>query len=427
MKWAIGILFAAALAMLVWRSLPAPEEVGRTTIRYMAWGNPEQLGAEMELVKEFERRHPDIHVRLTLVPGSAYYQKLQVMLASGTAPDVFRCDHYQFPAYAHRGYFMPLKDFIAADKDFRFEDYFHFAIREGMYRGEFYGPNVLFGARVIYYNKTAFEKEGLTDPYVLYKRGEWTTDRFLDAAKRLTKFDDRGMPVQFGVLFSSLEAWTFLWAFGGDILTADGSRCVMDTPEAIRGLQYLQDLLFKWHVTPTAAESALSAYTFESGRIAMLFNWAGQAPIYRQIRDFQWDIVPVPAGPAGRFSMLKGNQLLMYRGTKHPREVWEFMKFYVSRDGEGILCTQLRRGMATRKDVAFSPAYLQSAQPPFQNDVWVDQFKYGRELPITDRWMFWQREWNKEFELLMLGHVTAEEMARRAVPAIDAALTEEPW
>lgn len=44
MKWVIGILFAAALAMLVWRSWPAPEEAGRTTIRYTAWGNPEQLG-----------------------------------------------------------------------------------------------------------------------------------------------------------------------------------------------------------------------------------------------------------------------------------------------------------------------------------------------------------------------------------------------
>jgi len=427
MKWLIAALFVAALGMLIWRSLPTPEEEGRTTIRYMAWGNPEQLGAEMELVKEFERRNPAIHVRLTLVPGSAYTQKLQVMLASGTAPDVFRCDRYQFPAYAHRGYFMPLGKFIAEDKDFRFEDYFDLAIREGMYNGEFYGMNVLFGGRVIYYSKTAFEREGLTDPYVLYKRGEWTLDQFLEAAKRLTKYDERGMPAQFGVLFHGLEAWTFIWGFGGDILTPDASRCIVNRPEAIRALRYMQDLQHKWHVTPTAAESALNAYTFESGRIAMLFNWAGQAPIYRTIRDFQWDIVPVPACPAGRISMIKGNQLLMYRHTKHPRESWEFMKFYVSRDGERILCTKLRRGISTRKDVALSPEYLQSAQPPFQNDVWVDQFKFGRELPINDRWAHWQREWNKWFELLMLNRVTAEEMAAGAEAAINEILAEEPF
>ena len=427
MKWLIGILFAAGLAMLIWRSLPPPEEVGRTTIRYMAWGNPEQLDAEMQLVKEFERRRPDIHVRLTLVPGSAYYQKLQIMLASGTAPDVFRCDHYQFPAYAHRGYFMPLTKFLAADKDFRLDDYFDHTVREGMYKGEFYGPSVLFGSRVIYYNKTAFAKEGLADPYVLYKRGEWTMDQFLEAAKRLTKYDERGMPTHFGVLANVLDAWTFVWAFGGDILTTDGSRCVVDSPQAVEGLRFMQDLIHKHHVSPSAAESAMMAYTFESGRIAMLFNWAGQAPIYRTIRDFEWDVVPIPRGPAGRISMIKGNQLLMYLHTEHPAEAWAFMKFYVSRDGEMILCTKLRRGMPTRKDVASAREYLESTQPPFQNDVWVDQYTFGRELPITDRWMFWQREWNKEFELLMLNRVTAEEMARRVTPAIDISLTEEPW
>jgi len=427
MKWLIAALFTAGVSLLIWRSLPPPEERGRVTIRYMAWGNPEQLGAEMELIKEFERRFPNIHVRLTLVPGSAYYQKLQVMLASGTAPDVFRCDHYQFPAYAHRGYFMPLDQFIDNDPRFRYEDYFTLTIREGMYQGQFYGPNVLFGSRVIYYNRTLFAQEGLPDPYEQYKRGEWTFEQFLDAARRLTKFDARGTPTQFGVLTSGLEAWTFLWAFGGDILTPDGTSCIVDSPEAIQGLQFLQDLIHRWHVSPTAAESSESAYTFESGRIAMYFNWAGQAPIYRRIRDFEWDVVPIPRGPCGRISMLKGNQLLMYLHTRHPREAWEFMRFYVSRDGERILCSELRRGMPTRRDVAKSPEYLQSTLPPFHNDVWVDQYKFGRELPITDRWQHWQREWNKEYELLMLNRVTAADMARRVQPAINRILAEEPF
>jgi multiple sugar transport system substrate-binding protein len=434
-KWLICFMFLSALALLLWRNWPEREARGRTTIRYMAWGNPEQLEAEKELIAEFERRRPDIRVKLTLIPGSAYYQKLQVMLASGTAPDIFRCDHYLFPAYAHRGYFMPLTDFVAGDKDFRLADYFESTVREGMYKDEFYGPNTLFGARVVYYNKDAFERYNreapdgakLTDPYVLYKRGEWTLEQFLDAARKLTRFDAKGLPTQFGALIGGLDAWTFIRSFGGDILTPDGTRCIVDTPEAIRGLRFVQDLVHKWHVMPQAAEGALHAYTFESDRIAMVFGWAGESPRYRANCRFKWDVVSIPSGPAGRIPMLKGNQLLMYRRTKVPRQAWEFQKFYASHDAEMILCARLRRGMPTRKDVVNSPEYLQSDRPPFQNDVWRDQYAMGRKLPITDRWASWQSAWNQLFELLLLNRITPEELARRATGSINRILAEEPY
>ena len=52
-------------------------------IRYMAWGNPEQLAVEQQLVDEFMRQNPDIRVRLFKVPQSAYLNKAIIMLASG--------------------------------------------------------------------------------------------------------------------------------------------------------------------------------------------------------------------------------------------------------------------------------------------------------------------------------------------------------
>jgi len=427
-KWALGLLFVTAAALWLFTARPEPVPPGVTVLRYMAWGNPEQLAAEQELIDEFTRRHPAIRVKLTLVPGSAYYQKLQVMLASGTAPDVFRCDHYQFPAYAQRGYFLPLDEFVQRDPDFRYADYFDQVIEEGRHAGRFYGVNTLFGARVIYYNKDLFARAGLTDPYVLYRRGEWTVEQFLDAAQRLTVTGHNGIVEQFGVLVHPLEVWTFAWGFGGEILTPDGSRCVADQPGTVQALQFLRDLRHRWHVTPTPAENALSAYTFESGRIAMVFDWAGAAPRYRQhIRNFDWDIVSIPSGPAGRHPMLKGNQLLIYRQTRAPEAAWQFLKFYVSRDAEALLCGRLRRAMTTRRDLAAAEEYLRSDRPPRQNDVWIDQYAIGRPLPITARWSDWQAEWNRAFELLMLNRLSPEEMAREAATRINAILAEEPY
>src|SRR5690349_8503942 len=75
----------------------APRPGGVAELRYMAWGSPEQLGVEQQLVDEFNRRNSDVRVRLFKVPQSAYLNKAIIMLASRTAPDVIRIDHYNFP------------------------------------------------------------------------------------------------------------------------------------------------------------------------------------------------------------------------------------------------------------------------------------------------------------------------------------------
>src|SRR5690349_4349798 len=160
---------------------------GKTQLRYMAWGNPEQLQTEQTIIAEFEKSHPKIHVKLTMVPGSGYQDKLHLMLASRTAPDVMRVDHYYFPELVRKEYFAPLDDFIRQDPDLDPADFFPVALREGRYEGKLYGLNVLFGGIQIYYNKKMFQEARLEDPYALYQQGRWDWDAFLAAARRMTR------------------------------------------------------------------------------------------------------------------------------------------------------------------------------------------------------------------------------------------------
>ena len=57
---------------------------GKIQLRYMAWGNPEQLALEQEMCEDFNRQNPDIHVSFVRVPASAYKNKMIVMFASRT-------------------------------------------------------------------------------------------------------------------------------------------------------------------------------------------------------------------------------------------------------------------------------------------------------------------------------------------------------
>jgi multiple sugar transport system substrate-binding protein len=403
------------------------QQEGRVTIRYMAWGNPDQLATEMKLIGEFEKRHPGIRVKLTMVPHSAYHHKLIIMLASHTGPDVGRVDQYYFPSLVRDGYFECLDAYVQRDA-LDLADFFPQTLEECRYRGRLHAFNVLFGGRVIYYNRTMFERAGLPDPYQQARAGTWTMDAYVRAARALTK-KQGDTYTQFGTTLPWI--WDVIWAFGGDVLDADMERCAIDTPGGRAALQFLHDLRFTWHVAPSPAEASMAAFTFESGRLGMIFGWAGESPRYRtNIKDFDWDIAPPPAGPAGRATPVKGNQLFMYSESAHKEEAWQFIKFMTSPEAEMLLCGRLRRAIPTHRSVASDQEYLAPVDdedrrvPPYHIHVFTDVLEYARRMPIDWKWYSWRPAMDAEVELLSIGELPAEEAPGRICRVIDRGIRQ---
>jgi len=417
--WAVLAMLTAGCASRVADS--------RTEIRYLAWGNPEQIAAEQSFCDLFNSRNRDIHVKLTLVPSSAYRQKMILMLASRTAPDVIRVDHYDFPSLVGKGVFFDMTDLARNDHGFHATDFFPSTIREGTYKGRLYGLNVMFGGEIMYYNKTLFRQAGLEDPFELSKRGLWTYDVFRRDAIALTRSED-GRPVQFGVQIPGFPALTpFVWGFGGDLLSADEKRCVMDSPQAVRAMQFLANLRWKDHCSPSPAENANSAFQFESGRIGMVFDWSGMSVRYRKaIRNFEWDICPIPVGPAGGVSMIKGNQLVIYRESAHPAAAWRFVRFMTSPLVEMKLYGEMRRNFPTRKAVAYSRQYLDGTLEPHNTRAFVSAVETARELPINSRWSEWTNALNAQTDDLFSGrNLNAADVMRKAARAANDVLQDQ--
>lgn len=405
----------------------APRD-NRIQIRYTAWGNPEQIALEKQFCDRFNRENPDVQVNFFQVPNSTYFLKAMVMMASRTAPDVLRIDHYNYPALAKRDYFYDMTPLLAKDPGFKESDFFAPAMQENRFNGHIYGLNVLFGGVMIYYNKSLVRQAGLEDPYELWKRGEWTWDRFRSHAKAMAKMDERGKPVRFGFNVPSFPMYaSIIWGFGGDLLSKDGKKSLVDQPGTIKALQFLADMRFEDHSCPTPAQSANSQFTFESGKIGMEFNWMGMSPRYRTlIKDFEWDVCPVPMGPEGGSTCVKGNHLVIYKESRHPEAAYRFIRFMTSPEIERELYIVNRRSMPTRRALAYSEDYLKTDKPPFHNDVFVKSIENGRVLPITDRWNEWNSVYNSEIDNLFSGRERdAGVVLRRAAKKINDVLSEE--
>ncbi len=409
------------LAALGALSACAPEETG-TVVRYMAWGTPQQLALEKRLCEAFSAAHPGVTVRFIQTPSSAYHNKMVLMLASRTAPDVMRVDHYDFPAMAAKDYFHPLDALIAKDPTYRLEDYFPGATEEGRAKGGLYGLNVLFGSPIIYYNKDILKKAGLGEPYALWRRGEWTWDAYRRYAKAMTTKDARGRPLTYGSFVNDPTArLAVVYSLGGDIMR-DG-RVVLAQGKALEAFRLLYALRFKDRVEPTAAQSANSMFAFDGGKLGMAVDWMGVTPRLCEAARFDWDVCPLPVAPGGT-TLVKGNQLVMSAATRHPQAAWEFMRFMTGKTVERRLYVELRRSFPTRIDVAKSPDYLRSGdRPPHHLDAFVSSIERGRVLPITSRWAEWTTEFNSALEPLFNGTAsnvdgTLHEAQRRANDAL---------
>ena len=98
------------------------------------------------LVDEFMRENPAIHVRIVHVPQN-YIQKLQIMVAGGTAPDVFFLPDADFPAFVVKKTMMPLDGFIQKSAVIRTKDFWPTALTRYSYDGRRLGRGTLYALR----------------------------------------------------------------------------------------------------------------------------------------------------------------------------------------------------------------------------------------------------------------------------------------
>lgn len=395
----------------------------------MAWGYPSQLATEQNLIEAFHQLNPDVYVTFIMVPIRSYYDKLGIMFASGTAPDVIRVNGVHFPLYAANRYLARLDGLMEADPNYNGDDFFPPARDAGLLGDEHYGLGVLLTRSLVYYNKTLFEEAGVETPWESYLAGRWQWEDFLDAAKKLTRFDEKtGRPIQFGTNSGTAYYGVFdrTLANGGNALSADGKQSLVNSPEAVEALRLIDDLSRKWHVSPTPQQGAMSLFSFESGKMAMEFDSSGESPRFRDaIKDFEWDVAPIPLGTAGPYASHGAHLLVMNAATRQQEAAWRFMTFVTGPVAERLLGVELRRCIPGRRAIALSQEYLSADLPPFNMRAFVADIDAPiRRVRVTEKFSEWTTVYQSHLDQVFLGDRDAQEAMDDAAERINKILEE---
>ncbi len=417
--WIKLFLFVAAIAIFASGCGRREEARGVVTLRLVSWGNEKEEKTLHSLIASFERAHPGVKVDLQISPHARILDKLMISTAGGRPPDVSRVSSMWFAPCASKGLFENLGPYAERDKSFDLEDFYPQAIEGwGKYRGELYAIPTDIDVYAMYYNKDLFDKRGLP-----YPDWSWDWNKYLSVAKKFVHTDRDGMRDGWGTSID--QFWqNYVYQNGGTVLSDDLKRCTLGEKPAYEAIQWVSDMVNKYHVAPSAEESAEvgSLKLFESGKLAMYISgsWAAELQFAKDKVPFTYDVAPLPKGKK-RVTFIGGGAYAMLSQSAHKREAWELVKWMSGKDyqRQAALDSQI---IPSRRSVAESGAYLKQNKLPKSRGVFLEMIKYGRAEPLVAVTPEMREMLNAEISLAILGKKSAKDACEKVAPTIDQLL-----
>jgi multiple sugar transport system substrate-binding protein len=168
----------------------------------------------------------------------------------------------------------------------------------------------------------------MSTPDELMAEGNWTWEELRAAAAAIAEATPENV---YG--FESYDGRIYqerLWntmgsvmkAFGGAAWNEERTECRLDDPETVAAFQFIHDMTFEdgSHVPPGEVGDFFSGYAGMT--LAQLSRTAKL-----QDADFEWDIAPLPAGPAGEQPTVGQAAFVVFNSSPNVSTAADFVAF----------------------------------------------------------------------------------------------------
>ncbi len=368
--------------------VPAATEAPKTepvNLTLSFWGSDLDTQVYQERVNMFMEKNPDIKVELLYIP-SDYSQKVQTMIAGGTAPDVIQLSE-DVHSYSSKGQVISLNDFVTndgLDLKVRYGETGGLTTAYSM-DGNLYAMPDRGGALILYYNKDMFDAAGVS-----YPTKDWTWVEFLDATQKLTVREGDTV-TQYGFAAGGWWPWwmSFIYMNGGAVLDASGQP-VVNSPETVEAIQFYNDLVYKYQVAPSPEDYANLGTNspdplFAQGKVAMSTTgfWG-----IGGLKDatFNWDIAPLFKNK-NNATVVFGSGLAISKDCKNPEAAWKLIEFLTSEEGQAPIIEFKQDAPANIANLS-SDAFLNQSwsNKPINMSALGDSANAAFALPLSPKW-----------------------------------------
>jgi multiple sugar transport system substrate-binding protein len=425
-------LTLALVGALAWSSGAAAAPP--TVINFVGWGGPEEHTVITNVLADFERLNPDLHVKYTQIPGGGYdyFNKVRLMIVANIAPDVYYVPDGNFGELASRNVLLNLDPYVEKSHIIKLADMWGSGYIRYQWDGHQLQKGPLYclpkdiGPWAMFYNQDVFKARGVPFPSATTPMS-W--DEAIAMWQKLTF--KQGNIRHYGV--STYPHESAVWSNGGEIISADKRHWVLGKdPKSIQAVQWCADLNLVHHVAPdlsrsiAGSSSASPGELFESGLAACHFDGRWMVPRYRTATHFGWDVAPFPVPHKGQkpitFSGSVGFGI--YAKTKVAAASFRLIEYLAGPEGQAAM-TKTGFQVPNQRALSHTEVYLQRGQKPAHAEVFLDMAANSRPGPWTDTPnTFWHDVYWNFVGKVFRGDKRATDLLPTLVPMVDNALVE---
>jgi multiple sugar transport system substrate-binding protein len=320
---------------------PAPATKAPVTLTYISPTSTERQQTEQELFGDVTRQHPYLTVAVT---GAGNWdqtkEKFLVSHAAGTPVHVAQAGWGTWLDMWGQGTIVELSALFKRDKLDPGSTFIDPALFQWQHDGKVGGMPITTSADALAYNVELFEAAGLRPPPVDPGASWWTMETFLEYARKLTVPAKQQFGFGGSLAGANTGGTTTGTFFGQGPWDEARKKCLMDTPGALRGLQFWKDVRDVHRAQPTAAESeqirgGQNINVFFTGKVGMQVQLVTQAAL-----PFKWSVATLPySGPAGSKNVsgrIHNHALLMGKTKPEEQEAtWQLFRWLLAPENAG--------------------------------------------------------------------------------------------
>jgi multiple sugar transport system substrate-binding protein len=287
---------------------------GPVTLRMTTWSNNEaHVKLFNEIAAEYKQTHPDVTVRFDALPFENYTTTVTTQIAGGNPPDLAWVLENSAPDFVSSGALEPLDGVVENEGELA-------EAATALWRQD--------GKLIAYpFSTSPFGVFVNTDLVKDLPTGaDWTWENAMAAAATAAESSGKqGLVVR----DFDYKAWdnlaTIFNGWGAEAWSADGRTCGFAQQPMVDAMTFIHKAIFTDRAMPGPGVAA----DFFAGESAMTVTQISRASLLADAK-FGWDLVPLPAGPTGKYAVIGQGGLGVLKKGENAAAAKEFLAFFTN-------------------------------------------------------------------------------------------------